>query len=81
MADLSLCDLYLSCDPSLELKAFLHIRDLCFGRADLLVQALVQQLGARQLLLGLVKFVPFQLQLPLQLSDVTNASLVLWEEG
>lgn len=44
-ADLGLCDLYLSYDPSLELKAFLHNRDLCFGRADLLVQALVQQLG------------------------------------
>lgn len=79
MADLSLCNLDLCYDSSLELKAFLHNRDLCFGRADLLVQPLVQHLGMCQFLFGLVKFVPFQFQLPPQLSDVSNASLVLWE--
>lgn len=81
MSDLSLCNLDPSYDPSLELEAFLHNRDLCFGGADFLVQALVQHLGMWQLLLGLLKFVPIQCQLPLQLSDVSNASLVLWGEN
>lgn len=78
MSDLSLCNLDPSYDSSLELEAFLQNRDLRFGGADFLVQALVQHLCICQLLPGLVKFVPIQCQLPLQLSDVSNASLVLW---
>lgn len=77
MSDLILCSLDPSYDPALELEAFLHSRDLCFGGADFLVQALVQHLGMRQLLLGLVKFIPMQRQLPLQLSEVSDAILVL----
>lgn len=81
MSNLSLCNLEPSYDPSLELEAFLHNGDLLFGRANFLVQTLVQHLGLWQLLLGLVKFDPIQCQQPLQLSDVSNASLVLWRGG
>lgn len=74
---LGLCGADLIYEASLVLEVFVHDGNLFFGKADVVVQALVRHLAVHERLLRPVQFLPRHLQLPLKLGDVPNARLVL----
>lgn len=78
---LGLCVADLIYEASLVLEVFVHDGNLLSGKADVVVQALVRHLAVHELLLRSVQFLPRHLQLPLELGDVPNARLVLWDQS
>lgn len=78
---LRLCGADLIYEASLVLEVFVHDGNLFFGKADVVVQALVRHLAVHELLLRSVQFLPRHLQLPLELGDVPNARLVLLDQS